>query len=63
MQDLHSIHTHRREAAIPFPLNPPAGSGQNLLNLLNPATQWLYISNFIFIISHVFYRVSKEELP
>ena len=36
MQDLHSIHTHRREAAIPFPLNPTAGSGQNLLKLLNP---------------------------
>ena len=29
------IYTHRRQA-IPHPLNPPAGSGQNLLNLLNP---------------------------
>ncbi len=31
------IKTHRREAAIPHPLNPSAGSGQNLLNLLNPS--------------------------
>ena len=31
MQDLHSIYTHRREAAIPPPLNP-----LNLMNPLNP---------------------------
>ena len=30
------LYTHRREAAIPHPLNP-----LNLLNPLNPATQWL----------------------
>ena len=32
-----NIHTHRREAAIPSPLNP-----MNLLNPLNSATQWLH---------------------
>ena len=33
------IYTHRREAAIPHPLNPPAEGRQNLLNLLNPGRE------------------------
>ena len=66
-----NIHTHRREAAIPSPLNP-----MNLLNPLNPATQWLHgrylplctvgagpYGNTVNTVQHCFIAPKKLSIP